>query len=79
MVEKQCGNDARKAKIICPFYHRFTQDGRTIVCEGMDDDKELCLKFRRKEDLNEHLESVCNRYDYAKRCPIADLLWKISQ
>lgn len=78
-LERQHGNDKRKAKIICPFYHRFAQDGRTIVCEGPEEKNELCMHFKRREDMDTFLECACNRYDYAKRCPIADMLWKAAQ
>lgn len=78
-MEKQHGNDNRKAKIICPFYHRFAQDGRTIVCEGPDSRQELCMHFRRREDMDEHLECACNQYSYADNCPIADMMMKVFQ
>lgn len=71
---RQCGNDNRKALIVCPFYHRFFPNGNTIVCEGMEDSSELCMSFPRREDMDRHLQCACNSYDFELRCPIAKIL-----
>jgi len=71
---RQCGNDARKARVICPFYRRFGQDGRTIVCDGLIERNEICMHFQTREDFDTYLEYACNQYSYALRCPIAGML-----
>ncbi len=74
MSKYQYGNDKHAANVICPFYHRFATDGKTIVCEGMGDSQELCMHFSRREDMNAYMEGACKTHGYEEKCCIARLL-----
>lgn len=67
---KHCGNEACKARIICPYFQRFTGDGRMIVCEGIIERAETCTAFRHRAELEQHLRLYCNTYGYGD-CPVA--------
>lgn len=63
-------NDAATAKVICPFFHRFTREERAIICEGPGKDLEAGTLFRSSKAMTVWTGSFCNTFQY-ERCPVA--------
>lgn len=64
------GNLPIKARVICPYFLRFTMERRAIVCEGMVQGVQSATLFRRREDLEKYCEKFCETFRY-NRCPVA--------
>lgn len=64
------GNIPQKARIICPFFLRFTKERRVIVCEGMVSGLQSAMLFKRHEDMEKFAGKYCETYHY-NRCPLA--------
>lgn len=64
------GNLPIKARIICPFYLRHTNERRVIVCEGMAPGLQSAMLFRSRRDMERYSEKYCETYHY-NRCPMA--------
>ncbi len=63
-------NDAAQANVVCPFYHRFSPNGREVICEGIAPGAETCMLFRTRAQRDKWLEALCNTFSY-NRCHIA--------
>jgi len=67
---KDGGNVPQKARMICPFFVRFTLERRAIVCEGMTKGVQTATMFHRREDMERYSEKYCETFGYG-RCPVA--------
>lgn len=60
-----------KARIICPFYKRHTDNRRTIVCEGVAEGRvETAMVFTSRELMERYSGKYCETFRY-NRCPLA--------
>lgn len=64
------GNLPIKARVICPYFLRFTMERRAIVCEGMVAGVQSATVFRRRDEMEKYSERYCETYKY-NRCPVA--------
>lgn len=61
-------NEPGAGAAVCPFYR--SEDGRSVHCEGFQDESSVIMWFRRTEQMNNWVNSRCRTFSY-KRCPIA--------
>lgn len=55
----------------CPFYQ--SDDGaRKIICEGIVDDSNLTLSFRKKKDFETQIKVFC--CEHYKKCEVCRIL-----
>ena len=64
------GNIPQKARIVCPYFKRFTEERRVIICEGCVKGTESAMVFRTKRDMENYSARMCETYRYG-HCPIA--------
>lgn len=69
-MEKNGGNDAMRARVICPFYHRHAKQKRAIVCEGLMPETETAMIFDSREQMERYSQKRCETYAY-DRCLMA--------
>lgn len=59
-----------KALVLCPFYKR--DDDKTIVCEGIVEDSNICLRYRYEKLYRQQMELFC--CDQYKKCEVYRML-----
>ena len=64
------GNVPIKARIICPYYLRHTNERRAIVCEGLAPGAESAMVFRGRVAMERYSEKYCETFKYG-HCPLA--------
>ena len=67
------GNVPQRARIICPYFKRFMDERRAIVCEGAAIGAETAMMFRSRRDMEIYSEKVCETFRYG-HCPVARML-----
>lgn len=64
----------RQVYIGCPFY-RYDDGKRKIRCEGIVDDSNIVLDFKKREDYELHINIFC--CDKYKNCEVYRMLMDI--
>jgi len=64
-------NVAEYAFIICPYFLRFTEDRRSVVCEGLVPGAVAENRFPNKRDMKDWVLGVCETHGYEKHCLLA--------
>lgn len=67
-------------EVKCPFYKAAMVDGvaeiKYVRCEGVTKECDIRLCYHKTEFIMDWIHEHCERYDYAKVCPIAEMLEK---
>ena len=70
---------AHSARIICPYFLRFSRDdnprspagGTAIICEGLVPGSETASCFHGRAMLSRWVCGVCESHGYGRECPLA--------
>ena len=64
-------NIAVNARVVCPFFKRVGDNGRTVICEGLARGSDIANCFRGSKQFDQWIEEVCGSLKYADRCLLA--------
>ena len=64
-------NMTQNARIICPYFLRLGNNGRSVMCEGLAPGSEIMNCFRGSKKFDKWVHGACETLQYADHCPLA--------